>query len=181
MEQYSKNFYLSNIANIESTYQNWGVDISSLLDNIKKTDLEAYKAFLMLYKKEKETFIKNNDKKARLFYEKICKLSLDSDRLDIDFKMEPLNKYLEKYKYSTSFVQNTYDHILSLLLLSEEFLFNDVNTNDNISYFDNKLYARSDNVEFYMKKTGDNKSCSQIIIPNEMVINFKTKVYKLKK
>ena len=87
MEQYSKNFYLSNIANIESTYQNWGVDISSLLDNIKKTDLEAYKAFLMLYKKEKETFIKNNDKKARLFYEKICKLSLDSDRLDIDFKM----------------------------------------------------------------------------------------------
>ena len=182
MQQYSKRHYISNVSNILSSYQNWGVDISSLLENIRKTDLEAYKAFLMLYKKDNGKFVNSiNFKKASLFYERLYNLSLDNDSLKVDFRIEPLKKYLESYKYHATFEQNKCDHILSLLLLSEEFLFDSLSKNDNISSYGNNLYARSNDVEFYIKKDGNDKSCSQIIIPNEMMVTFNTKVRKLKK
>ncbi len=181
MEQYSKRFYISNLANILSSYQNWGVDLSSLLGNIRKTDYEVYKAFLELYKKDKDNYIRNEIIRASLFYERLYKLSLDSDRLDVDFRIEPLNKYLKNYKYHTSFNQCSYDHVLTLLLLSEEFLFDNISKNDNISSYGNNLYAKGDHVEFYMRKDSNVNCNSQIIIPNEMVVNINTKAYKLTK
>ena len=67
-ESFTREYYVSMWATILSSYQWWGHDLVSLLDNIKKTNPIVSEVFDKIYKKSDGTYVLQATDKITKFY-----------------------------------------------------------------------------------------------------------------
>ena len=91
---FTREHYVSVWATILDAYQWWGHDLTTLLDNIKKTNPIAVQAFEMLYNKVEDEYVPQTINRATKFYQKLSKLIPGDDRLYTSLEVEsPKRKY----------------------------------------------------------------------------------------
>ena len=169
---FTKEHYVSMWATILETYQWWGHDLTSLLDNIKKTNPIAVQVFNMLYNRREGTYEPKTFERATYFYQKLSKLIPDVKQLYTKLEVKALNKRNKNIAIKESCRIYREDYVLAILCFLEEFA-NLPLSNSKVSSMENTLTAHSDNIVFKIEKNKHTKITSvKIIIPNEISIKY---------
>lgn len=137
--------YISVLNEIITTYQWWGIDLTSMLDNIKRTDKTAYDAFYGVYEEKDNEYVLRKLKSRKLFLDQLYRMIPRQDVSYVRINTIPLVRDYDFIRVTDEFQQSTYDYALAIMLLSQDFLFK--NTNSNTEVVVNK----------YMKKNFDTK------------------------
>lgn len=137
--------YISVLNEIITTYQWWGIDLTSMLDNIKRTDKTAYDAFYGVYEEKDNEYVLRKLKSRKLFLDQLYRMIPRQDVSYVRINTIPLVRDYDFIRVTDEFQQSTYDYALAIMLLSQDFLFK--NTNSNAEVVVNK----------YMKKNFDTK------------------------
>ena len=173
--------YLLNVNNIVSVYENWGLDISTLLSIYINTNPDVYKTFLSLYKWEDCNYKRKDLKQVRYFYEKLSKLLVEDYKYYVEFSITPIQRKYKDLEYKKTFYQKRRDYLLALLLLSEGFL-NKGLTSKNIDSYKSGLFAKDDSAVFSLNANKEEgKSLVQLAIPNIVIVNYDAYKYNKQK
>ena len=173
--------YLINIKKLIFEYQNKNDAISTFLSCYLKSDEQAYNAFLKLYKWENCNYKNRDLGRVKYFYEKIAKLLLDDYKYYVEFNVTPLQKEYRDLTFKSSFMQRKRDYTFALLLLSEGFLNESIQSNI-INSYQNSLFAIDDSAVFSMnKRKKDDVTRVQIFVPNIAVVDYDSYYHMSKK
>ena len=159
MRKKDKDFYVWTMSEyIKSSYEWWGIDITSLYGCISKNFQNAYKALHKMYDKLKSPNFYSSKiltfKKVEYIYEAIANLIPNHPILKYDFftqelskkysdlNMPPFNRYVEI---------NRIDLLLAALLFTEEFIFLPISSS-NVILTDTKLTVYGNFVTFKISK-----------------------------
>ncbi|MBE6158676.1 MAG: hypothetical protein E7159_02505 [Firmicutes bacterium] len=178
--------YISLFHEIKTTYQWWGIDLTSMLDNIKKTDKLAYDAFHTLYEEKDEEYYLKELKTRKLFLDQLSRLIPKQDESYVRINAIPLIKDYECVRMQDEFRQSTYDYALAIILLSQDFLYKNLNKNREVTInkYSKKNYVTGEISKLYMLAGYNNRlSCnissnqngdmeSTIIIPGQAIIEY---------
>ncbi|MBE5821795.1 MAG: hypothetical protein E7311_04320 [Clostridiales bacterium] len=167
MQKYTKkdrNFYIWTLSNcIKSIYEEWGIDMMSMYDNIQKDFPNAAKAIRKMYSK----FNINNYGKAKpltfenseYIYQAIANFIPAKQNLKFDLTTNELDKKYENLNMCSwdKFVHiNRMDLLMAILLFTEEFIFDPISSS-NVKVTDENLFISSEFVliNFVKAKTGE--------------------------
>ena len=178
MQKYSKDYYLDSIHSIVETYQWWGVDLVSGLDDVyREFAPDAYESFDNTFKFVDIDKYQKIIKQEPIFYSKLNSLLLDSDKLDVNLDIWPLCDKCDSLNYQTRYEQYAWDYALSLYLLGEEFLLKSIYDNQ-IKFDYNNLVAESDNLIFDTTKYRNDFTRSRILVPGVIEVNLSARARK---
>ena len=170
---FTREHYVSVWATILDAYQWWGHDLTTLLDNIKKTNPIAVQAFEMLYNKVEDEYVPQTINRATKFYQKLSKLIPGDDRLYTSLEVESPKRKYKNIQIREKRILKRADYMLAILCFAEEFAFLPMNAPNVSSIKVNRLMAQSDNIVFHVEKdikTGITRV--GIVIPNELTITY---------
>ena len=181
-----KKDYAELVNEIISSYQWWGVDLTSLLDNIKITDGVAYEAFNYLYAKKRNSYELKDLKTRRLFLDRLQKIILKCETPYVTFDAIPLSGSYQELRYNTNFCQRNYDYVLAILLFSQEFLYKNMRKDNQVTSYDyreiNREIKTISNIHT-LSGYNDMSSCiitgdgitrmeASIIYPNKAIVRY---------
>ena len=121
--------YISVLNEIITTYQWWGIDLTSMLDNIKRTDKTAYDAFYGVYEEKDNEYVLKKLKSRKLFLDQLYRMIPRQDVSYVRINTIPLVRDYDFIRVTDEFQQSTYDYALAIILLSQDFLFKNINSN----------------------------------------------------
>lgn len=162
MNKKDKNFYVWTMAEcIKSTYEEWGIDMTSMYDYIKKSFPNVITAINKIYNDLKEpnfygakSLIFNNPKYV---YEAISNLIPQHKTLHFDIRTKQLsNKFgdLKVYPWNRFVLIERIDLVLAVLLFTEEFILQPVSCK-NVILTDSKITIYGNFVTLKVSKHED--------------------------
>jgi len=178
MNKKSKDFYVWTMANcIKSIYEEWGIDMMSMYDNIKKDFPNATKAIHKMYAKlRKPNFYKSKFlvfEQVEYVYEAIANLIPPHKELRFDITTKEQAKKYEGLNMCSwnEFVEiNRIDLLMAVLLFTEEFILQPVKSN-NVNLTDNQLTVEGTFVKLEVSKKED-KTHVSILIRDVMLLEY---------
>lgn len=169
---FTKEHYVSMWATVLESYQWWGHDLTSLLDNIKKTNPVTFRVFNMLHNRREGTYEPKTFDRATYFYQKLSKLIPNAKQLYTKLEVKSLNKKNKNIAIKEKCRINREDYVLAILCFLEE-VANLPLSNSKVSSMENTLTAHSDNIVFEIEKNKHTNIISvKIIIPGEISIEY---------
>ena len=169
MTKYKKEYYLNTFHNVIDTYRNWGVDLTSMLDQIEITNNETYHNFKKVCETNNEEYKLKELKEEKVFYEKLLELMPK----DEDCKSYLVAKDLICSYYDTDaevHIKN-YDYLLAVSLFCEEF-FNLELSSPIVKATTNSLKASNQNISINIEKDNE-ETTANIDIPNQLKMTYK--------
>ena len=159
MSKKDKDFYVWAMAEcIKSTYENWGIDMTSMYDNIKRDFPNAAKAIHKMYRNLREPEFYESElltfKKVEYVYEAIANLIPTHKELKFNtFTREMDKEYdcLNMCPWRRFVSIERIDLLMAILLFTEEFIFLPI-TSKNVILTDAKLTVYGDFVTFKVSK-----------------------------
>lgn len=178
-ESYTREHYVNTWTTILRSYQWWGHDLISLLDNIKKTNPIVPEVFDKIYKKNYGTYVLQNFDKITKFYQKLNTLISPNEKLYTKLEVKSLKRKNDNISIKENFRLQRMDYLIAILCFTEEFAFLSLN-DKNVSSNENILTAHSDNIDIFIernKRTGT--TVVRISIPCELCIEYYSSVNPL--
>lgn len=178
--------YISVLNEIITTYQWWGIDLTSMLDNIKRTDKTAYDAFYGVYEEKDNEYVLRKLKSRKLFLDQLYRMIPRQDVSYVRINTIPLVRDYDFIRVTDEFQQSTYDYALAIMLLSQDFLFKNTNSNTEVvvnkymrKNFDTKERENSLMLSGYNQRLSCNISSNlkcnmeaSIVIPGQAIVEY---------
>jgi len=178
--------YISVLNEIITTYQWWGIDLTSMLDNIKRTDKTAYDAFYDVYEEKDNEYVLRKLKSRKLFLDQLYRMIPKQDVSYVRINTIPLVRDYDFIRVTDEFQQSTYDYALAIMLLSQDFLFKNINSNAEVvankymkKNFDTKERENSLMLSGYNYRLSCNISSNlkgnmeaSIVIPGQAIVEY---------
>lgn len=178
--------YISVLNEIITTYQWWGIDLTSMLDNIKRTDKTAYDAFYGVYEEKDKEYVLRKLKSRKLFLDQLYRMIPRQDVSYVRINTIPLVRDYDFIRVTDEFQQSTYDYALAIMLLSQDFLFKNINSNTEVvvnkymkNNFDTKKRENSLMLSGYNHRLSCNISSNlkgnmeaSIVIPGQAIVEY---------
>lgn len=178
--------YISVLNEIITTYQWWGIDLTSMLDNIKRTDKTAYDAFYGVYEEKDNEYVLRKLKSRKLFLDQLYRMIPRQDVSFVRINTIPLVRDYDFIRVTDEFQQSTYDYALAIMLLSQDFLFKNTNSNAEVvvnkylrKNFDTKERENSLMLSGYNYRLSCNISSNlkgnmeaSIVIPGQAIVEY---------
>lgn len=180
MSKITRDFYIWTIYEcIKNTYQWWGIDLTSMSENIKKDFSNSYEALHKVYEKlQSPDFYASNPiffKKPTYVYELISNLIPLEDILYFDTTSKP-----QKSKYHFLHMPhgcklriNRIDLIIAIYLFCEDFLFTEI-TSNKVTVSNHKLTVYG---KFNTIKITSTDTVTYVCINIRNVIKFQYQIY----
>lgn len=171
MAKYKKEYYLNTFHNVIDTYRSWGIDLTSMLDQIKKTNIGTYHNFKKVCETNNEEYKLKELTEEKVFYEKLLELMPKNE----DCTSYLVAKDLIRPYFDTDaeiHIKN-YDYLLAVSLFCEEF-FNLELSSPIIKTSENNLKASNQNISIDIEKNND-ETIANIDIPNQLKMVYKIK------
>ena len=178
MSQKNKDFYVWTMAEcIKSTYECWGIDMTSMYDNIKEDFPNATTAIHKMYANLKEPdFYRSRFlvfEKIEYVYEALANLIPHYEELLFDIITKEQSKEYESLNMCSwnRFVEiNRIDLIMAVLLFTEEFILQPV-ASKNVILTDSQLTVYGNFVTFEVSKKED-KTHISILIKDVILLEY---------
>lgn len=178
MSKKDKDFYVWTMSEcIKSTYEEWGTDIMSMYENIKRDFPHATEAIHKMYDDLKESdFYKSqslNFEKVQYVYEAIANLIPSYEKLRFDIRTKEQSKEykgLNLCSWNRFVTIRRIDLIMAVLLFNEEFILQSVSSK-NVILTDNKLTVYGNFVILKVSKKED-KTYVSIRIRDVMLLEY---------
>lgn len=179
MSKKDKNFYVWTMAEcIKDTYEQWGIDIMSLYNHIKKDFPNATKAIHKIY-----TDFKNEDdcytadsltfNSIEYVYEAVANFIPNYDKLEFNLNTTAQSKeyhYLNMCSWGEFVSIKRIDLIMAVLLFTEEFILWPI-TSENVLLTDTELSVNGKFVTLKVSKTEEETYVS-IVIKDVILLQY---------
>ena len=178
MSKKDKDFYVWTMAEcIKSTYEEWGIDMMSMFDNIKEDFPNATAAIRKMYDNLGEPDFYESKflvfEKVKYVYEALANLIPHHEELHFDTITKEQAKEYERLNICPwgRFVGiSRIDLIMAVLLFTEEFILQPIKS-DNVILTDNKLTVNGTFVNLEVSKKED-KTHVSILIQDVMHLEY---------
>lgn len=179
-ESFTREYYVSMWATILSSYQWWGHDLISLLDNIKKTNPIVSDVFDKIYPKKDGTYVLQTFDKITKFYQKLNALIPSNEKLYTKLKVKSLKRKNDNISLRENSKLQRMDYLIAILCFIEEFAFLSLK-DKNVSSNENMLTAHSENIDIFIERNKRTETTLvRITIPCELCIEYYSSVNPLK-
>jgi len=179
-ESFTREYYVSMWASILSSYQWWGHDLITLLDNIKKTNPIVSEVFDKMYKENEGTYVLQTYDKITQFYQKLNALIPSAENLYTKLEVKSLKRKNDNISLKETTMLERIDYIIAVLCFTEEFALLSIK-DKKVSSNENMLTAHSENIDIFIennRKAGI--TVVRITIPCELCIEYYSSVNPLK-
>ena len=178
MSQKDKDFYVWTMAEcIKSTYEEWGIDMMSMFDNIKEDFPNATAAIRKMYDNLREPDFYESKflvfEKVKYVYEALANLIPHHEELHFDtITKEQAKEYegLNMCPWGRFVGISRIDLIMAVLLFTEEFILQPVKS-DNVTLTDNQLTVNGTFVMLEVSKK-ENKTHVSILIKDVIHLEY---------
>ena len=179
-KSFTREHYVRMWATILETYQWWGHDLISLLENIKKTNPDVPKVFDRIYSKKDGDYVLQTSDKITKFYQKLNALIPSNEQLYTKLEVKSLKRKNDNISIKEDSCLQRMDYIIAILCFTEEFAFLSLK-NENVSSNEEILTAHSDNIDIFIERNKRTESTLvRITIPCELCIEYYSSVNPLK-
>lgn len=179
MKKHDKNFYVWTVrACIKSIYEEWGIDMTSMIHNIKRDFPNAAKAIYGMYTGIKEKGFYQAEpiifSKVQTVYQAISNLiPSKSEEIKFDLFTTELSKEFDKLNICSwdEYVSiHRIDLIMAILLFAEDFILSPIDQ-ENIKLSKTELTVYGEHVIFKVSKH-DQKTNVNIIIKDVIILRY---------
>ena len=179
-ESFTREYYVSMWETILSTYQWWGHDLISLLENIKKTNPIVHEVFDKIYSKNNGTYVLQHSDKITKFYQKLNALIPLNEKLYTKLEVKSLKRKNDNISLKENGMLQRMDYLIAILCFIEEFAFLSLK-DENVSSNEEILTAHSNNIDIFVERNmSTGITVVRITIPCELCIEYYSSVNLLK-
>lgn len=179
-ESFTREYYVSMWATILSSYQWWGHDLVSLLDNIKKTNPIVSEVFDKIYKKSDGTYVLQATDKITKFYQKLNALIPSNEKLYTKLEVKSLKRKNDNISLKETIMLQRINYLIAILCFTEEVALLSLK-DKKVSSNENMLTAHSENIDIFIEKNRKTGITTvRITIPCELCIEYYSSVNPLK-
>lgn len=179
-ESFTREYYVSMWATILSSYQWWGHNLVSLLDNIKKTNPIVSEVFDKIYKKSDGTYVLQATDKITKFYQKLNALIPSNEKLYTKLEVKSLKRKNDNISLKETIMLQRINYLITILCFTEEVALLSLK-DKKVSSNENMLTAHSENIDIFIEKNRKTGITTvRITIPCELCIEYYSSVNPLK-
>lgn len=179
-ESFTREHYVGIWSEILSTYQYWGHELITILDEIKKTNPIAVEVFEKMYNKEGDSYVSQTFTRAARFYQKLDRLIPSAEELYTKLRVKSLNRENKNLAIKETLRLRRINYLIAILCFMEEFAMLSLKKSKVFSS-ENILVAHTENIHISIER--DNKTeitVVKIIIPREISIEYYSSVKPIK-
>lgn len=179
-ESFTREYYVGMWASILSSYQWWGHDLISLMDNIKKTNPIVSDVFDKIYPKKDGTYVLQTFDTITRFYQKLNALIPSNEKLHTKLEVKSLKRKNDNISLKETAMLQRFDYLIAILCFTEAFAFLSLK-DENVSSNENMLTAHSENIDIFIERNKRTATTLvRITIPCELCIEYYSSVNPLK-